>query len=552
MRATSRSYSLGSNDYRLGLLAITLLVVSAGFVRFNTTNSTKAVTHPLQAGQRHLPPPAPQQCSTCAPPSLQTIYAPTIGIPQIADGRIVFNSRTEVVTAVQTTFYTEEGVAVSGPVVELQPAEIRFVEIASLIPAQERWRVRWGGMSLSYTGKAFDIWAQTTLRGAINSGSSDLTFSVLNGVGSDTQEAVWRLSRGGRAVVVLGNSCDSSIHTRLDYSDGDSQELDIAAHATEYVRPHPNGNKNNGQSESVRLTTVGPAGSLKAAGTVLTADNRLASSIRFYDLKSIVQPNLFATNLRLKGYVPRIVLKNTSAANVTAQPRFRPVAGESANPVQLPAITLAPEEIAELDLSPLMIAAAARTDLDTVSVQILNSGAPGSLIGTISGANPQTGATYDVPLRDSGPHRMNTGSYPWRIDGDYSTTVSITNVGDLPARYIAEIRYAGGKYIFGDRPLAVGETVLFDLRKIRAQRTPDVNGNVLPDSVAGGQFRWHSFPAPGTPHMIGRAAVSSRSEGVSASYSCTQNCGTNGPWYVIGGLTTVPMGSYQAMTTQIY
>src|SRR5437016_2904723 len=75
-------------------------------------------------------------------------------------------------------FYAEDGVAVSGPVVQLQPAEIRFVEIASLIPAQERWRVRWGGMSLSYTGKAFDIWAQITLLGAINSGSSDVTFSV--------------------------------------------------------------------------------------------------------------------------------------------------------------------------------------------------------------------------------------------------------------------------------------------------------------------------------------------------------------------------------------
>ena len=125
-------------------------------------------------------------------------------------------------------------------------------------------------------------------------------------------------------------------------------------------------------------------------------------------------------------------------------------------------------------------------------------------------------------------------------------------MGDLPARYIAEIRYAGGKYIFGDRPLAVGETTLFDLRKIRDQGTPDVNGNILPDTVAGGQFRWHSFPAPGTPHMIGRAAVSSSSEGVSASYSCTQNCGSNGPWYAISGSTIVPIDAYQAMTTQIY
>jgi hypothetical protein len=369
--------------------------VSAGLVN---GSSVQPMSAPPQ-GQRKIPP----ACNTCPPPSLQTIYAPTIGISQIADGRIVFNSRTEVATEVQITFYTEDGVAVSGPVIQLQPAEIRFVKIASLIPARERWRVRWGGMSLSYTGKAFDIWAQITLLGAINSGSSDVTFSVLNGLGSDTQEAVWQLPRGGGAIVVLGNSADSSIHTKLDYSDGDSQELDIAPHATEYVRSHQHGNNSNGRSESIRLTTVGPAGSLKAAGVVLAADNKLATSIRFYDIRSVVQPNLYATNLRLRGYVPRIVLKNTSAANVTAQPRFRPVSGESGNPVQLPAITLMPDEIVEVDLSPLMIAAAARTDLDTVSVQILNSGASGSLIGSISGVNPQTRATYDVPLRDSGP-----------------------------------------------------------------------------------------------------------------------------------------------------
>lgn len=33
---------------------------------------------------------------------------------------------------------------------------------------------------------------------------------------TDTQEAVWQLPRGGRAIVVLGNSADSVIQTKLD------------------------------------------------------------------------------------------------------------------------------------------------------------------------------------------------------------------------------------------------------------------------------------------------------------------------------------------------
>jgi hypothetical protein len=121
----------------------------------------------------------------------------------------------------------------------------------------------------------------------------------------------------------------------------------------------------------------------------------------------------------------------------------------------------------------------------------------------------------------------------------------------MPSRYFAEIAYPGGQYIFGDRALAVGETAFFDLRKIRNQRMPDANGDLLPATVTSGQFRWHSFPAPGTPHMIGRAAVSSLSSRISASYSCVQNCGANGPWYLIDGSRSVLMSGYQTMSTRI-
>jgi hypothetical protein len=394
------------------------------------------------------------------------------------------------------------------------------------------------------------------LLGTLNSGSSDVTFAVLNGRGSDTQEAVWWTPRGGRVVIALGNSSDTSIQTHLEYSNGQSQTVDIAPHATEYLRvrpPVPGTDRptRDGTGESVRMTTVGPSGSLKATGLILASGSRLVSSIRFCDTKGVAQQHLFATNMRLGDYQPRILLKNTSAAGIVTRPRFFPSAGDSGNPVELSAVTLLPEEIVELDLSALMSAADRRTDLKTVSVQILNSGAPGSLIGAIFGVEQGTGATYDLPLRDSGTTRANTGAYPWRIDGDFNTIVSITNVGNTPSRYIAEIYYPGGRYLFGDRGLAVGETASFDLRKIRDEQLPDANGDLLPRTVTSGQFRWHWFPAPGTPQMIGRAAVSSPSRGISISYSCQANCYGFGPEYRIGGNTTVLMSGYETMSTKI-
>ncbi len=161
-----------------GFLALT----SIGLLRTVSSQAPAADVKP-HAARVH---PAPK----CLAPTPQIIYAPTMGVPEIAGARIVFNSRSDTVTEVRPTFYTIEGESVAGTVVYLQPAEIRTVDIASLIPAEQRGRTHWGGVSLSYMGSVFDVWAQIMLLGVGRTGSADVTFSVLNGRGSDVQEAV--------------------------------------------------------------------------------------------------------------------------------------------------------------------------------------------------------------------------------------------------------------------------------------------------------------------------------------------------------------------------
>jgi len=131
----------------------------------------------------------------------------------------------------------------------------------------------------------------------------------------------------------------------------------------------------------VKLITVGPEGALRVAGFMFGDNDDFASSIRFYDTKKTVQPNLYAVNLRLKNATARIVLKNTSDNEISVQPRFFSAAGEQGSPVDLPSLTLRPQQIMDVDLSALRQAAASRADLDSVSVKIVSSGAPGSLIG---------------------------------------------------------------------------------------------------------------------------------------------------------------------------
>jgi hypothetical protein len=197
--------------------------------------------------------------------------------------------------------------------------------------------------------------------------------------------------------------------------------------------------------------------------------------------------------------------------------------------VDLPSLTLRPQQIIDVDLSALRQAAASRTDLDSVSAQIAGSGAPGSLIGATYSTDAATGLTYDVPLRDSGKVRNATGSYPWRVDNDYSTIVVVTNVGNEPARFQVEIRYPDGPYSIKQRELAVGETATFDLRKLRDEQQPDRTGKTLPLTLDRGQFHWTIVATHGDPHIIGRAEVVSRSGRVASSYSCPVCCPDSGP-----------------------
>ncbi|MGI9106433.1 MAG: IPT/TIG domain-containing protein [Pyrinomonadaceae bacterium] len=398
-----------------------------------------------------------------------------------------------------------------------------------------------------------EIWAQITLLGVGNSGSTDVTFSVLDGRGSEVQEAVWWMPEKGTAIIALGNSSDTAIHTSIQYSNGESQDVNIAPFATEYIRRKAGEGEEitsqaEGGAEAVKLITAGPAGSLRAVGVVTSNNRQFASSIRFYDPQAAVQANLFATNLRLKDALPRMVLRNTSSTSVSAQPRFRPTGGEDGRVVQLPALTLKPYDVVEVDLRPLINASMSRRDLNSVSVQVVSTGAPGSLIGALNSTDLENRISYDVPLRDSGRNRSLTGSYPWRVDRDYTTIVTISNVGEQPAKFHVDVRYAGGSYYLPPRELAIGETATFDLRQMQAEQKPDHKGSKIPQSLKSGQFHWSVAATPGAPKLIGRAEVVSVSKRVSSSYSCPVCCPDSGPFGGFNGGSPLLIDGFQART----
>jgi len=130
-----------------------------------------------------------------------------------------------------------------------------------------------------------------------------------------------------------------------------------------------------------------------------------------------------------------------------------------------------------------------------------------------------------------------TGSYPWKIDNDFTTIVYITNISDQKAEFVGEVNYQGGHVVLEPRKLNPHETAVFDLRDFRDSQESDSLGNKLPPDVSLGQFKWAvKGITNGKLLLVGRAEMVSRSEAVSSSYSCNDPC----PPYYQGDLDPFP------------
>ena len=77
------------------------------------------------------------------------IYAPLIELPDSSGTEINLNCRSPHVMNVTPTFYTKQGEPLVGRSFQMQPAEVKTVDLKTLMPAIIRDRHDLGGMSLS-------------------------------------------------------------------------------------------------------------------------------------------------------------------------------------------------------------------------------------------------------------------------------------------------------------------------------------------------------------------------------------------------------------------
>ncbi len=146
MRRILSRFETHSRRWAIAVLAL-LIVGSVLFIRSDASNVKQvdeiASGDSRQGNQRR------DGCPSCPPPSGKRIYAPAIELREAERCEIVLNSRSANPIEVTPIFYTVNGDAVVMNPVHLQPAEIRFIPVESLMPEAMRGRQRWSGIALS-------------------------------------------------------------------------------------------------------------------------------------------------------------------------------------------------------------------------------------------------------------------------------------------------------------------------------------------------------------------------------------------------------------------
>jgi len=166
-----------SRNSRIASVSLITTLLLLACVTFNFQKVT--VSHARLQSQLPESSRSPQSCSSCAGQGQQTIYAPLIRVPESSNTEINLNCRSPHVMDVTPTFYTEDGDAIVGDSFQMQAAEVKTVDLKTLMPHRIQNRQNLGGMTLSYFGYPLEMWAQLRLMHVARGGSVDVTFANL-------------------------------------------------------------------------------------------------------------------------------------------------------------------------------------------------------------------------------------------------------------------------------------------------------------------------------------------------------------------------------------
>ena len=252
-------------------------------------------------------------------------------------------------------------------------------------------------------------------------------------------------------------------------------------------------------------------------------------AVQFSDPAAAKSSQLQGVGLRLgfagdEGLTPIAVVRNVGSSNTTVRGRvsYTDQAGTT-NVIPIADLHLSANEMVILDLGELLHQHGHYQPDSIGGLELEYSTEKGSVVASAFSVSPSGNQLFRVPMWDIYALRSSTGGYPWSIDGNSSTMVYIKNSAAQQQHYFMNVRFDGGDYQIGRKTIEAGETVGFDLRKLRDEQAPDIHGRKIPLTANGGQIHWTKVGIEDGV-LIGRSEQVDTMLGVSSNYACANCC----------------------------
>jgi hypothetical protein len=403
-----------------------------------------------------------------------------------------------------------------------------------------------GSVEIFFHGIPMGLGGQLVVTDAQHGLSFDVSFADSEMFVSSQLESLW-WSLDGRttAEVFLANTRTEAMSVTPTFHVGGaaitSEPIVLACHESQVLdigralkRLNVDANKVRG---GLTLRSDKQPGALVVAGAIMNRQKGFSSTMRFIDVAAQHSIKLDGAHLLIgkpspllglpdgASFVPRVTVRNISSRSIQIHSRVLYQTEERSNIVRIAPVTLAADEVKELDMS-VVIASVGTTILTDAGIEIKHDGSPSAIVTAIASVNQDGSQVFDVPLRDPKSPSLGGGSYPWRVDGNNRAVVHLKNIDPPtesgPRQAMVVLYYEGGSYTLPVQHAEAGQTLAIDIKRLRDEQVKDSSGNTIPRNITKGQVRWFGRGTHGK--FVGRLAQYDPVAGTASSFSCPTPC----------------------------
>ncbi len=440
---------------------------------------------------------------------------------------------------VRISLFSRGGAKLDLPAITLGSNEVRAIDLRQSIGAASSFEE--GSVAVDYEGRPLELGGLVVLMNAAQSlvFEEELVEPAKAFASTRLEGVWWRPTGSTEARLVLSNTTNAAVSLTVNTREegqGNShpQTLTLAPRETRVLNTEAhNGNDEldlHGTAGGISINYAGAPGTVVAHGMMQEPSKGFSNVIDFSDPQKAKLTRLDGTGLRFGTVAGKLlsqvaVVRNLGNAPTTVSGRL-PYTLSNGNQATatIQSFQLAPGDVKKVNLPTI----AAANQVTAAGLEFTYTGNSGSVVASALSYSSDRNHVFRVPMRDASTQASSTGNYPWSISALSATQVYIKNSSDSPKQFTVSLNFGGQDYVPGVQNIAAGQTLVFDVRKLRDEQTPDANGHVIPLSVTQGQLHW-SILGAGAAYkaLIGRAEQPDASSGLSMTSACGVCCPDN-------------------------